>query len=91
MTTPAFRALKESFPACHLTLLTSSVGQSIARLIPEIDDVISFDVPWVKTDASTPDPSGLLAMANQLRQGRFDAAIVFTVQSQNPLPMAMLC
>ena len=91
MTTPAFRALKESFPNCRLTLLTSSVGTAVARLIPDIDDIITFDVPWVKSDGQAGDPSGLVAMADQLRQHRFDAAIVFTVQSQNPLPMAMLC
>ena len=90
MTTPAFRALKESFPNCRLTLLTSPAGAAVARLIPDIDEVITFDVPWVKSN-QTPDPSSLLDLAAQLRIRRFDAAIVFTVQSQNPLPMAMLC
>lgn len=91
MTTPAFRALKESFPTCHLTLLTSSIGAAVAQLIPDIDDIITFDVPWVKSDGQAGDPSALVAMADQLRQYHFDAAIIFTVQSQNPLPMAMLC
>ncbi|WP_420147376.1 lipopolysaccharide heptosyltransferase II [Spirosoma sp.] len=91
MTTPAFRALKESFPNCQLTLLTSSAGAAIARLIPYIDDIIIFDVPWVKSDSQAPEPSSLVAIVDQLRQRQFDAAIVFTVQSQNPLPMAMLC
>ena len=91
MTTPAFRALKESFPTCQLTLLTSPAGAAVARLIPDFDEIIPFDVPWVKSDGQAPDPSCLTAMADQLRQRQFDAAIVFTVQSQNPLPMAMLC
>jgi len=91
MTTPAFRALKESFPTCQLTLLTSSAGAAVARLIPEIDEIIIFDVPWVKASCQAADPSALIDMADQLRQRQFDAAIVFTVQSQNPLPMAMLC
>ena len=91
MTSPAFRALKESFPNCQLTLLTSSTGAAVARLIPEIDDIITFDVPWVKSDNQASEPSYVLKMADQIRQRQFDAAIVFTVQSQNPLPMAMLC
>ncbi len=91
MTTPAFRALKQSFPHSHLTLLTSSVGAGIAPLIPEIDDIISFDVPWVAQSASTPNPATVLTMAERLKQGQFDLAILFTVQSQNPLPAAMLC
>ncbi|WP_254448473.1 glycosyltransferase family 9 protein [Spirosoma rhododendri] len=91
MTTPAFGALKESFPNCQLTLLTSSAGAAIARLIPAIDDIIVFDVPWVKSDSQAADSSSLVHVASQLQQRQFDAAIVFTVQSQNPLPMAMLC
>lgn len=90
MTTPAFRALKQSFPNATLTLLTSSVGAAVASLIPEVDDTIMFDVPWVATDGE-PDPAAVLAMADRLRKERFDAAIIFTVQSQNPLPSAMLC
>ncbi|WP_019987247.1 glycosyltransferase family 9 protein [Rudanella lutea] len=91
MTTPAFRALKTSFPDCHLTLLTSSAGRAVAGLIPDIDEVITFDLPWVKTDQTPTDPQALFEIVHTLRAGRFDAAVVFTVQSQNPLPMAMLC
>ncbi|MDB5243179.1 MAG: glycosyl transferase family protein, partial [Spirosoma sp.] len=47
MTTPAFRALKETFPACHLTLVTSSAGATVAPMIPELDDTMVFDEPWV--------------------------------------------
>lgn len=90
MTTPAFRALKQTFPNSHLTLLTSSAGAAVASLIPEIDAIIRFDVPWVATEGE-PDPAAVLAMAEQLKQHAFDAAVLFTVQSQNPLPAAMLC
>jgi lipopolysaccharide heptosyltransferase II len=53
MTTPAFRALAQSGPDVRLTLLTSPVGAAIAPLLPEIDDVIVHDVPWMKGGAST--------------------------------------
>ncbi|CCH51723.1 glycosyl transferase family 9 [Fibrisoma limi BUZ 3] len=91
MTTPAFRALKETYPNCHLTLLTSPVGAAVAGMIPEIDDVITVDVPWVRSEQTDHDPANVVTMAEELRQQRFDAAILFTVQSQNPLPAAMLC
>ncbi|MGF7214080.1 lipopolysaccharide heptosyltransferase II [Spirosoma lacussanchae] len=90
MTTPAFRALKELAPNGHLTLLTSSAGATVAPMIPELDDTLIVDLPWVST-CSQPDPAAVLALADRLRQGRFDAAVIFTVQSQNPLPSAMLC
>ena len=90
MTTPAFRALKETFPSCHLTLLTSSIGAAVASMIPELDDVIPFDVPWVASPTES-NRDAVVTMANDLKQRRFDAAVLFTVQSQNPLPSAMLC
>lgn len=89
MTTPAFRALKSTWPTCRLTLLTSSVGAAIAGFIPEIDQVIRFDVPWVQGESEKHE--SLLSMADQLKDYAFDAAILFTVQSQSPLPAAMLC
>src|SRR5437016_4959897 len=48
MTVPAIRALKESYPGRHITLLTSSAGAAVAPLIPEIDDVIVYEAPWMK-------------------------------------------
>ena len=89
MTTPAFRALKTTWPNCQLTLLTSSAGAAVADYIPEVDDIIPFDVPWVNGDAEA--RSKLIPMAAQLQAYAFDAAIIFTVQSQNPLPAALLC
>ncbi|GAB2523994.1 lipopolysaccharide heptosyltransferase II [Spirosoma aerophilum] len=89
MTTPAFRAMKKTWPGCHLTLLTSSVGAAVAGFIPEIDHAISFDVPWVSGQSNQPER--VLELTSHLRQQSFDAAIIFTVQSQNPLPAAMLC
>ena len=87
MSSPAFRALKESFQS-SITLLTSSMGSSIARMIPEIDDVIVFDVPWVKLQSG--DANDVRNMVQVIKSQRFDAAIIFTVYSQSPLPAAML-
>ena len=96
MTTPAFRALKQTFPNSHLTLLTSSVGAAVASMIPELDDTVVFDVPWVAPADKPAQPSphwdDVLTIISQLKHRRpFDAAVLFTVQSQNPLPSAMLC
>lgn len=90
MSQPAMRTLKESMPGRKITLLTSSAGASIAPFIPEVDDIIAFDVPWIKT-SETNGEQQLLALAGELRSRRFDASVIFTVYSQNPLPAAMLC
>ena len=88
MSTPAFRALKETF-GCRLTLLTSEMGSLIAPFVKEIDETIVFDLPWVKTNqlVNGDDCSGLV---EKLKTYRFDAAIIFTVYSQNPLPSALM-
>lgn len=91
MTTPAIRALKESLPGRRITLLTSPSGKEIASLIPEINEVIVYDAPWMKATALRTNSSPEFAMVEQLRESKFDAAVIFTVFSQNPLPSAFLC
>jgi lipopolysaccharide heptosyltransferase II len=88
MSTPAFRALKETFN-CRLTLLTSKMGSLITPFINEIDETIVFDLPWVKTNNSI-EPKECVDLIEKLKSYAFDAAIIFTVYSQNPLPSAML-
>jgi len=91
MTTPAVRAVKRSRPGRRVTLLTSPAGAAAAELVPDVDDVIVYDAPWMKATARRADGRPDRAMIECLRDGRFDAAVVFTVYSQNPLPAAMLC
>src|SRR3954453_290376 len=82
MTTPALRALKESRAGRHITLLTSEPGAVAARLVPEIDDVIVYDAPWLKATAPRAASRPEYAMADALRRQAFDAAVIFTVFSQ---------
>lgn len=88
MSAPAMRALKETFQ-CRITLLTSAMGALITAFVPEIDDTIVADLPWVKNErfAQAADCSNLIA---RIAERGFDAAVVFTVYSQNPLPAAFL-
>ncbi|MCO8597671.1 glycosyltransferase family 9 protein, partial [Burkholderia cenocepacia] len=91
MTTPALRALKEGGHDRRLTLLTSRTGAALAKHLPMVDDVWSYDAPWVKHPDTRGDPVADLDMIDRLLAGRFDAAVIFTVYSQNPLPAAMMC
>jgi lipopolysaccharide heptosyltransferase II len=91
MTTPAIRALKESASGRRITLLTSSGGAAVARLVPEIDDVLIYDSPWMKAMAPRPTAAPDFEMIERLRASSFDAAAIFTVYSQNPLPTALFC
>ena len=91
MTTPAMRALKECGIGRRLTLFTSTGAAEAASLIPEVDSVIAYDAPWMKAtvlrDHAEPD----WAMIERIRQHSFDAAVIFTAYSQNPLPAALFC
>ncbi|MBY4896085.1 lipopolysaccharide heptosyltransferase II [Cupriavidus sp. AU9028] len=94
MTSPAMQALKDSGPNRHLTLLTSSGAAPVASHLPMVDAVLTWDAPWVK---GTRGPLGrgsgatVQSMAQRLQDEGFDAAVIFTVYSQSPLPAALLC
>lgn len=91
MTSPAFRALKEGHPERNITLMTSSRGAEAAALIPEVDDVIVYDSPWMKATPERPNSSYDKEIIDCLRKRKFDAAVIFTVFSQNPWASAFLC
>ncbi len=91
MTTPAIRALKEARPGRRVTLLTSHSGAAVAALVPEIDDVMVYDAPWLKATPPRADSSRDHEMAELLRARALDSAIIFTTFSQSPLPAALLC
>ena len=89
MTTPALRALKGA--GRRVALLTSPSGAEAAALVPEVDEVIVYEAPWLKATPPRRDGRHEFAMIDRLRAGRFDAAAIFTVYSQSPLPSAFLC
>lgn len=91
MTTPALKALKEGKRGRRLTLLTSSAGAAIAGLVPVIDDIIVYDAPWVKNRVVCRNSRKEYAVVRRLRSMKFDAAVIFCVFSQNPMPAAFLC
>jgi lipopolysaccharide heptosyltransferase II len=89
MTTPAIAALRAAGP--RITLLTSSAGALVAGLVPDIDDVIRYDAPWMKATPPRRDAAADSALIQRLTERRFDAAVIFTVYSQDPLPAALTC
>lgn len=91
MTTPAIRALKHARPDRRITLLTSPSGEAAAGLIPEIDEILVYEAPWMKASPSRPDSRVDRVALDDLRARHFDGAVIFTVYSQNPLPAALLC
>lgn len=83
MTTPAIRAFRDTL-GCRVTLLSSTA--SLEGMLPEVDEFLMFRAPWMKaTSGETQD----FQVMEKLKS--FDAAVIFTVYSQSPLPAAYLC
>lgn len=90
MCTPAMRALKQSRPGRSITLLSSRSGVAAAPFVDEVDAVIEYAAPWMKS--STPHDAAVDAgFVAALAERRFDAAVIFTSYSQSPLPAALMC
>src|SRR5690606_14736882 len=89
MSTPAMHALKHARPGRRLTLLASRGGAMLAPHLDDVEEVVAYDAPWVK--GGCPDVDADRQLIEALREARFDAAVIFTVYSQNPLPAALIC
>lgn len=87
MSSPAMRALKQSFGS-RITLLTSPAGAIVAPYLDCVDEVMIAGLPWVKSDGIGEE--ALYALAGEIRRQAFDAVIIFTVYSQSALPAATL-
>ena len=89
MTTPAMQALKAAVPGRHITLLASASGAALAPFMPFVDRTIRYEAPWVKNNHNDPEQDARTIA--WLLAENFDAAVIFTVYSQSPLPAAMMC
>src|ERR1700710_732890 len=80
MSSPAITALKETFNA-KITVLISSMAKDIVKHITCIDDAIVYDLPWIKKNnqSNTADFNNII---QEIKNRKFDAAIIFTVYSQ---------
>jgi ADP-heptose:LPS heptosyltransferase len=90
---PAVRAIHEAAPGSRITLLASPAGALAAPLLPWVDDVLVERVSWQQLDPGDGgwDPGRDEALIERLREGRFDAAFIFTSFSQSPWPAAYAC
>ena len=92
LTTPAFRAVRQTLPGAHLALLAGPAGCEVGRLNPDLDETILYHAVNEDVNFRLPqDPEREMAAVETLRERDFDAAIVFTSYKQSALPAAYLC
>lgn len=91
MCTPAMAAVRAALPGAHLTLLTSPAAAGLLPHLPELDQVIPFEAPWVRGPVEAVTGHAERALLRHLRRARFDAALIFSTCTQSALPAALLC
>ncbi len=91
MTGPALRAIKETQPGVHVTLLVSPRGLGAAQLLPWADEALPWRSLWQDMGELPFDPAREYGFIQTLQARRFDAAIIFTSFSQSPHVAAYAC
>lgn len=81
MTTPALRAVRETFAEAHITVVANPLVAQLFEYHPDCNEVIVFD-----KQGQHAGRLGLLRFASMLRRRHFDCAILF----QNAIEAAIL-
>lgn len=87
LTGPAVRVLAAQ---ARVTMLAGPRGAAAARLLPGVDEVLTYACPWIDADAPPVEAEALDDLVAVLRARRFDAAAIFGSSHQSPLPTALL-
>ena len=81
MTFPAIAAVRETLPMARITVLVKPWVADLVRMHPAVDEVMVYERPGRHAGLG-----GLLALARELREKRFDAAILL----QNAIEAAVI-
>ena len=85
---PAVRAIAT---ACgRVTMLAGPRGADAARLLPGVDDVMTWQAPWVAFDPPPVQPDALARLTRQIAAQDCTEAVIFTSSHQSPLPTALV-
>ena len=85
---PAIRALAARAGAVHL--LCGPRGRAAAQLLPGVDDIVEWPVPWIDSGAGPVDPASVAALLTEVGGRGLDEAVIFTSYHQSALPLALL-
>lgn len=86
---PAVRAVAAT-PDTRVTLLAGPAGTAAARLLPGVDDVLTWAAPWVLAAAPPVREAGVDVLVADLAARGITDAVVLTSFHQSPLPTALL-
>ncbi|NCB40034.1 MAG: glycosyltransferase family 9 protein [Erysipelotrichia bacterium] len=89
LSTPIFPALKQIFPEARVTLAVASWSAKLARLLPDVDEILVVDLPWV-VGGGFHAWGNLLKNIRELRSRHFDLAIELRGDFRNILLQLMI-
>jgi ADP-heptose:LPS heptosyltransferase len=85
---PAVRAVAAASE--RVTFLAGPHGAAAAALLPGVDDVLTWNAPWVAFDAAQASAADVYAQVDRLAALRLDKALIFGSFHQSPLPLALV-
>ena len=88
LTGPAIRAVRAGADA--VTLLCGPRGRAAAELLPGVDEIVEWRLPWIDPAPETPAAVDIERLTARLAAVGADEAIVFTSFHQSALPLALV-
>ncbi|HEX5198771.1 MAG TPA: HAD-IIIA family hydrolase [Actinoplanes sp.] len=88
VTGPAIRAVAAG--AGRVVLLCGPRGRAAAELLPGVDEIVEWGLPWIDAHPDPVDPAGMAALVTRIERIGADEAVIFTSFHQSPLPLALL-
>jgi HAD superfamily hydrolase (TIGR01662 family) len=88
VTGPAIRALAAG--AERVVLLCGPRGRAAAELLPGVDEIVEWRLPWIDPEPDPVDAGDMRALVERLRATGLDEAVIFTSFHQSALPLALL-
>lgn len=85
---PAIRAVVNG--AARVTLLAGPQGSDAGRLLPGVDDVITWACPWIVSPAPEVAPADVADLVAKIRRVGVDDAVILTSFHQSALPTALV-
>jgi ADP-heptose:LPS heptosyltransferase len=76
--------------ADRVVFLAGPRGADAARLLPGVDDVLTWRCPWIDATPAPVDPADVADVADRVRALGVDEAVVSTSFHQSPLPLALV-
>ncbi|GAA4603910.1 histidinol-phosphate phosphatase family protein [Actinoplanes octamycinicus] len=88
VTGPAIRALAHH--SDRVVLLCGPRGRAAAELLPGVDELIEWRLPWIDPQPDPVAEADLPGLTERIRAAGVDEAVVFTSYHQSALPLALL-